>query len=135
MGWLRSPYGAWLIMRWVWFALLATIPFAIVMFFQTGNGWWFAPFFIAVLSVGSGSNGMAFGTGPDPRDVRISLACDVWANWLSSQYCPACGQSCFDHSPPSGYAPDNAQYRFWPVSSCANCGCDLTQNSTGKARK
>lgn len=57
----------------------------------------------------------------------ISPGCDVIGWMLASDQCPACGQSVFDSTPPSGYVPDTTRHTHWPARVCANCGHDLTK--------
>jgi hypothetical protein len=56
---------------------------------------------------------------------RLSPLGDWIGNALASQQCPACGQNIFDHTPPSGYAPDTQRHSLVPSRVCANCGHDL----------
>ncbi|TFI56393.1 hypothetical protein E2493_20435 [Sphingomonas parva] len=56
---------------------------------------------------------------------RTSPFGDALGKLLASERCPACGQSVFDHTPPSGYAPPSQQQRMVPSRICTNCGHDL----------
>jgi hypothetical protein len=61
----------------------------------------------------------------DFKRYRTSPMGDMIGNLLASQQCPACGQNVFDHTPPSGYAPDTRAHAFFPSRICTNCGQDL----------
>jgi|SRR3954471_335958 len=56
---------------------------------------------------------------------RTSPIGDSIGDFLASQQCPACGQNVFDHTPPSGYAPDSQRHAIFPSRICTNCGHDL----------
>jgi len=65
----------------------------------------------------------------DHKRYRTSPMGDMIGNVLASQQCPACGQNVFDHTPPSGYAPDTQAHAMFPSRICTNCGQDLTSRT------
>jgi hypothetical protein len=65
----------------------------------------------------------------DSRRYRTSPMGDTIGNLLASQQCPACGQNIFDHTPPSGYAPDTQAHAVFPSRICTNCGQDLASRT------
>ena len=123
MAWLRSPYGAWMTMRLVWFGLWVLLIVSVVNFVAGYHGWSIV-FCVALMSLAAPRHHNRIGATPE---TRISPVCDQLASLLSTHNCPNCGQSSFDHTPASGYAPDVMQHGFWPLSTCANCGTDLSR--------
>ena len=64
---------------------------------------------------------------------RTSPLGDTIGDLLASQQCPACGQNLFDHTPPSGYAPDSQRHAIFPSRICTNCGHDLNNRTASGA--
>ena len=54
---------------------------------------------------------------------------ELIGNRLASKQCPSCGQSIFDHTPPSGYEPDTTRNSWWPSRRCTNCGHDMAKRT------
>ena len=123
-----APFHVWTAMRLLWFAGLLMIPGAVIWLFSGGVGdhlfasgpFWM--FIIGVMLAASGGRGSAMSF----RGL-ISPACDAIGRILASPDCPNCGQSCFDSSPASGYAPETAKQHWWPLRQCAGCGRDLAR--------
>jgi hypothetical protein len=79
------------------------------------------PMWIGMVGIIVGGSGRGF-----RRDENVPLFGEIIGRMLASKSCPVCGQSIFDHTPSSGYAPDTQTYRWWPSRNCTNCGHDMS---------
>jgi|GEM_PF-5396039 len=128
-----APYPVWTAMRVLWLVALALIPGSVVWLFYGGSSetlWTsgsFWMFMAGVMLASTGGRGSAISF-----KGLISPGCDAIGHLLASHQCPACGQSCFDSSPPSGYVPESATHTWWPLRHCAQCGHDLKQRLPGQ---
>jgi len=123
-----APYPVWMSLRlltmlagWIAIAWFLHATYAIVRAVDGVDvGFW--PIWIFVVAViiggktrGEGGNLPAFG--------------ELVGNLLASKQCPSCGQSIFDHTPPSGYEPDITRRSWWPSRCCTNCGHDMSKRT------
>ncbi len=125
-----SPFHIWTAMRLLWFAGLLMIPIALIWLSSGGGSsnlyasgpFWMCLFGLMLVASGGRGSAMRF-------PGLISPACDAIGRLIASPDCPACGQSCFNSSPSTGYAPETTKHLWWPLRQCANCSHDLTRAS------
>lgn len=116
------PYPVWQIMVIVDFigmALSLAGLFLILRALVYGGGVTALP--ITMLLIGGVISGRS-------RNWRHTLSpfCEFIGSRLTTENCPSCGQSVFDHTPASGYSPEIMKQR-WPLRFCANCDRDLSK--------
>jgi hypothetical protein len=126
IGWL-APYPVWL-------GVTLLVRFAQVLFLL------FCVWYLAALSDAMDKHSttsippmrlwaativIGASSGRSAARWRTSPFGDTLGKLLASEQCPACGQSVFDHTPPSGYAPPSQQQAIFPSRICTNCGHDL----------
>ena len=125
-----APYPVWMALRWVTMAgaalIFIWIGFAIRAVNASMNGgnaemlpWWVLTIGIVV---GASSAGALAGDNLPDFGEMIGRK-------LANKACPSCGQSIFDHTPPSGYAADTETTSWWPARYCNRCGHDMTKRT------
>ena len=121
-----APYQVWMSMRiatmigtgmaLLWWGWAIAALFSAV----SGGDLEILPWWIGIVGIIVGGSDKGF-----RRDENIPLFGEVLGRALASKQCPACGQSIFDHTPPSGYQPDLVTRSWWPSRTCTNCGHDM----------
>jgi hypothetical protein len=121
-----APYPVWAAMRvlttigagmftlWLGSAIVALLSAV------SGGKADMLPMWIGIAGVIMGGSGNGFRPGEN-----VPLFGEIIGRMLASKHCPACGQSIFDHTPKSGYAPEAMTYSWWPSRHCTNCGHDM----------
>lgn len=122
-----APYPVWMAMRIITMIgsgmILLWFGWAIAALFSAVNGGDLEvlPMWVAIVGIIVGASDKGF-----RRGENVPLFGEVLGRALASKQCPSCGQSIFDHTPPSGYQPELVKYRWWPARNCRNCGHDMT---------
>ena len=121
-----APYPTWRMARVVVLVASAVLIFSILMTIVTNHAGWLLLLLLCFLVMPPFP---AFWSGGGMFSFSRPLIPEWIAGALGSRYCPSCGQSIFDVSPPSGYFADTNRFRWWPNRDCANCGHDLRKRT------
>ena len=123
-----APYPVWMTLRWITMAgsalAIVWLIWAVAALISAADGgqmpmlpvW----LFVVAITVGGAPRGDNIFTGFDLPPFGEFIG-----RKLANKQCPSCGQSIFDHSPPSGYAPDRVTTSWWPSRFCMRCGHDM----------
>lgn len=121
-----APYPVWMTMRIITMIgtglLLVWFGWAIAALFSAVNGGDLEtlPMWLGIVGLIVGASDKGF-----RRSENVPLFGEILGRLLASKHCPSCGQSIFDHTPPSGYQPDLVRHSWWPSRICTNCGHDM----------
>lgn len=118
-----APYPVWSKTRAIGASAGALYLLAPLLFFVTGSVAWFF-LWLPALVIAPPVFGML-------ENGFTAFTAELVGSMLGSRFCPDCGQSIFDDSPPSGYFADTDRLRWWPNRDCANCGHDLRRRVVG----
>lgn len=122
------PFWFWLaVVEWAAFAVILAEIGYFIAFVKSGGTLPSWPFWI-VLPVGFVCGGRSRRQAAGPAPVLRLIG-----DQLASSNCWNCGQSIFDPTPATGYAPEPANTYLLPQRFCANCEADLAQQSSKPA--